>query len=191
MPRRRCESRNSGRSHGGKAGPQMPSCQSGKMEKKLGTASEEQGQKIRASRGHPSCPDQVLHYQGRKLGRPMRSCVDSVKKDQHSMLRTVPTPEGCCPHHTSGPSEGAGYQLPEASNLTETLISLHPDNIVVKCHQSKALGLFTHHQQGYHSREQKTTCQAHYRSVISAACGWGSRKIVIKGSPGYTVRSSN
>lgn len=132
MPRRCCESRDSGKSHGGKAGPQLPSCQSGKMEKKLGTVSEEQGQKMRASGGCPLWPDQVLHYQGRKLSRPMRRCVDSVKKRPTFNAPSCPTPEGCCPRHTSGPAEGAGYQLPEASNPNETLIPLHPDSTVVK-----------------------------------------------------------
>lgn len=132
VPRRCCESGDSRRSHGGKAGPQVPSCQSGKMEKKLGTGSEEQGHKMRASRGCPLWPDQVLHYQGRKLSRPMRSCVDSVKKRPTINALSCPTLEGCCLRRTSGPAEGAGYQLPEASNPTETLISLHPDNTLVK-----------------------------------------------------------
>lgn len=127
MPRRRCESGHSGRSHGGKAGTQLPSCQSGKMEKKPGTASEEQGQKMRASRGCPLWPDQVLHCQGRKLSRPMRSCVDSVKKRPTFSAPSYTIPEGAV-HVTPQAQQKKQDTITRSFQLTETLISLHPDN---------------------------------------------------------------
>lgn len=112
VPRSFLENRDPSKSHGRKTGPQLPCCHSGKMEKKLRPALEEnEAQKMRASIAFSSWPDQVLSYQGKKLNRPMRSWVDSVKKRPTFDARTAPAPMVCCLCHTSGPAERAEYSI--------------------------------------------------------------------------------